>query len=191
MEEGASVKEHKLIEARRKLDEAAPELQKAKRGGTKTAAKPAKIEAGDEVTVYSLNQKGTVVEIHGSDATVQLGIMKMKVALDDLELLKSTSAAKTQQPKQAASLKRSRDENFKMELDLRGENLEEAILEVDRFLDEAFLSGLGQVAIIHGKGTGVLRTGIQQYLRKHSHVKSFRLGNYGEGGIGVTVAELK
>ncbi|HTG68980.1 MAG TPA: endonuclease MutS2 [Candidatus Udaeobacter sp.] len=189
--EGASVKEHKLIEARRKLDEAAPELQKAKRGATKTAAKTAKIEAGDEVTVYSLNQKGTVVEIHGSDATVQLGIMKMKVALDDLELLKSSSAVKTQQPKQAASLKRTRDENIKMELDLRGENLEEAILEVDRFLDEAFLSGLGQVAIIHGKGTGVLRTGIQQYLRKHSHVKSFRLGNYGEGGIGVTVAELK
>ncbi|MDF2837891.1 MAG: recombination and strand exchange inhibitor protein, partial [Paenibacillus sp.] len=66
-----------------------------------------------------------------------------------------------------------------------------AIMEVDRFLDESFLSGFGQVYIIHGKGTGILRTGIQQYLRKHSHVKSFRNGNYGEGGIGVTVAELK
>lgn len=192
MEEGASVKEHKLIEARRKLDEAAPELQKSKRGASKTATKQVKIEAGDEVTVYSLNQKGTVVEIHGSDATVQLGIMKMKVALDDLELRSSGAAAsKTQQPKQAASLQRTREENIKMELDLRGENLEEAILEVDRFLDEAFLSGLAQVAIIHGKGTGVLRTGIQQYLRRHSHAKSFRLGNYGEGGVGVTVVELK
>ncbi|OME83986.1 endonuclease MutS2 [Paenibacillus sp. FSL A5-0031] len=192
MEEGASVKEHKLIEARRKLDEAAPELQKSKRGASKTATKQVKIEAGDEVTVYSLNQKGTVVEVHGSDATVQLGIMKMKVALDDLELRSSGAAAsKTQQPKQAASLQRTREENIKMELDLRGENLEEAILEVDRFLDEAFLSGLAQVAIIHGKGTGVLRTGIQQYLRRHSHAKSFRLGNYGEGGVGVTVVELK
>lgn len=191
MEEGASVKEHKLIEARRRLDEAAPELHKERRGPAKAKAKAAKVEAGDEVMVYSLNQKGTVVDIHGSDATVQLGILKMKVSLDDMELLKSAAAVKTQQPKQAASLKRSRDENVKMELDLRGENLEEAIMEVDRFLDEAFLSGLGQVSIIHGKGTGVLRAGIQQYLRKHSHVKSFRLGNYGEGGVGVTVAELK
>ena len=78
-----------------------------------------------------------------------------------------------------------------MELDLRGENLEEAIMEVDRFLDESFLSGFGRVYIIHGKGTGILRTGIQQYLRRHAHVKSFRNGDYGEGGTGVTVAELK
>ncbi len=191
LEEGASVKEHKLIEARRKLDEAAPAVQKQSRAGTATAkAKPAKIGPGDEVMVYSLNQKGLVVEMHGSDATVQLGIMKMKVAADDMELVKASPAVK-QQPKQAASLKRSRDDSVKMELDLRGENLEEAIMEVDRFLDEAFLSGLGQVSIIHGKGTGVLRTGIQQYLRRHGHVKSFRLGNYGEGGAGVTVAELK
>jgi len=189
MEEGASVKEHKLIEARRKLEEAAPELHKPKR--TSAKGKPAKIGAGDEVMVYSLNQKGLVVELHGQDATVQLGIMKMKVALDDLELIKGSSSAPVQQPKQAASLKRSRDENVRMELDLRGENLEEAIIEVDRFLDEGFLSGLGQVYIIHGKGTGVLRTGIQQYLHKHSLVKSYRTGNYGEGGTGVTVAELK
>lgn len=191
LEEGASVKEHKLIEARRKLDEAAPELHKPNRGGGKGKGKPERIEAGDEVMVYSLNQKGIVAELHGSDATVQLGILKMKVALDDLELIKSAVSIPNQQPKQAASLKRSRDENVRMELDLRGENLEEAIIEVDRFLDESYLAGLGQVYIIHGKGTGVLRTGIQQYLRKHSLVKNFRLGNYGEGGAGVTVAELK
>ncbi|MFX3633017.1 MAG: endonuclease MutS2 [Candidatus Pristimantibacillus sp.] len=193
LEEGASVKEHKLIEARRKLEEAAPELTKKKRSSLGGAdKKPLKIEPGDEVMVYSLNQKGSVVEISGSEAMVQLGIMKMKVALDDLELVKSsTTVQKQQQPKQAASLKRSKEENLRLELDLRGENLEEAIIEVDRFLDESYLSGLGQVFIIHGKGTGVLRTGIQQYLRRHSLVKSYRLGNYGEGGTGVTVAELK
>ncbi len=191
MEEGASVKEHKLIEAKRKLDEASPQVQTKK---VKSAGKQGKIEPGDEVMVYSLNQKGSVLEVHGSDATVQLGILKMKVALDDMELLKpkAADAAKAVQPKQSgASLNRTRDDNVKMELDLRGESLEEAIMEVDRFLDESFLSGFGQVYIIHGKGTGILRTGIQQYLRKHSHVKSFRNGNYGEGGIGVTVAELK
>ncbi len=64
-------------------------------------------------------------------------------------------------------------------------------MEVDRFMDEAFLANLGQVYIIHGKGTGVLRTGIQEYLRKHKHVKSYRIGNYNEGGTGVTVAELE
>lgn len=191
LEEGASVKEHKLIEARRKLDEAAPELAKQKRSSADAAKKPAKIGPGDEVMVYSLNQKGSVIEISGTDATVQLGIMKMKVALDDLELLKQQPVLKQQQPKQAATLKRSKEENVKLELDLRGTNLEEAIMEVDRFLDESFLSGMGQVHIIHGKGTGVLRTGIQQYLRKHSLVRTYRLGNYGEGGAGVTVAELK
>ena len=70
-----------------------------------------------------------------------------------------------------------------MELDLRGDNLEEAIVEVDRFLDEGFLAGLGQIYIIHGKGTGVFRTGISDILRRHSHVKSYRLGSYGEGGM--------
>jgi DNA mismatch repair protein MutS2 len=116
--------------------------------------------------------------------------MKMKVALDDLELVKSNEAAAKQQPKQAASLKRTRDENATMELDLRGASLDEALIEADRFLDEAFLAGFGRVHLIHGKGTGVLRTGIQDFLRRHKHVKSYRLGQYGEGGVGVTVAEL-
>ncbi|GGF99433.1 endonuclease MutS2 [Paenibacillus abyssi] len=190
LEEGASVKEHKLIEARRKLDEAAPELHKPGKSSAKSQKQPQKIGAGDEVMVYSLGQKGHVVELTGSEALVQLGILKMKVALDDLELVKQASS-KPQQPKHAVSLKRTRDDDVRTELDLRGANVEEAIIEVDRFLDEAFLSNMGQVYIIHGKGTGVLRTGITDYLRKHRHVKSYRLGNYGEGGAGVTVAELK
>ncbi|AJY73645.1 endonuclease MutS2 [Paenibacillus beijingensis] len=190
-EEGAAVKQHKLIEARRKLDEAAPELHKPKKAGAARSVKAVKIEPGDEVMVYSLNQKGHVVDISDSEATVQLGIMKMKVKTGDLELIKQAAAIKPQQPKQAASLKRTRDDNVRMELDLRGSNLEESIMEVDRFLDESFLSGMGQVYIIHGKGTGVLRSGIQDFLRRHKHVKSYRLGNYGEGGAGVTVAELK
>lgn len=190
LEEGASVKEHKLIEARRKLDEASPELHKPKPAANRSG-KSAKIGPGDEVRVYSLNQKGSVIELTGSEALVQLGIMKMKVSLDDLELLKSTeAAAKQQQPKQAASLKRTRDESAAMELDLRGASLDEALIEADRFLDEAFLAGFGRVHLIHGKGTGVLRNGIQDFLRRHKHVKNYRIGQYGEGGTGVTVAEL-
>ena len=191
MEERGSVKEHRLIEARKRLDDAVPELAK-KQAATRTKAKPQKIGAGDEVVVYSLNQKGHVVELVGTtEALVQLGIMKMKVRLDDLELVKQASSQPAGQKQHAASVKRSRDENVRTELDLRGANLEEALVEVDRFLDEAIMSNLGQVYIIHGKGTGVLRTGIQEFLRKHKHVKGHRLGEYGEGGAGVTVAALK
>ncbi|WP_136604036.1 endonuclease MutS2 [Paenibacillus dokdonensis] len=190
-EEGASVKEHKLIAARRMLDEAEPQ-QRKKTPARNKAKTPRKIEAGDEVMVYSLNQKGNVVELAGSkEAVVQLGIMKMKVRLDDLELVQSHEAIAKQEQKQATIVKRTRDENIRSELDLRGANLEEALIEVDRFIDEAFLGNLGQVYLIHGKGTGILRNGITDYLRKHKHIKSFRLGNYGEGGTGVTVAELK
>ncbi|MEF2243474.1 MULTISPECIES: endonuclease MutS2 [unclassified Paenibacillus] len=189
LEEGASVKEHKLIEAKRKLDEAEPATINALSAKPSGHKKSAAIQAGDDVKVISLNQKGSVVELHGNEATVQLGIMRMKVAIADLELLQSAPVKQPQ--KQAASLKRTKDDDVKLELDLRGENLEEAIMEVDRFLDEAFLSGLGLVHLIHGKGTGVLRTGIQQYLRRHSHVKSYRNGAFNEGGVGVTVVELK
>jgi len=191
MEEGASVKEHKLIEARRRLDEAEPSPRK-KAATRKPAKAPRTIGPGDEVKVDNLNQKGFVVELSGSkEAVVQFGIMKMKVSLDDLELLSSKGASAPTPLRQATTVKRSRDENIRRELDLRGTNLEEAIMETDRFIDEAFLGNLGQISIIHGKGTGVLRTGIQEYLRKHRHVKSYRLGNYNEGGAGVTVAELQ
>jgi DNA mismatch repair protein MutS2 len=191
LEERASIKEHKLIEAKRRLQEAVPELAPkkaaARSGGKKQAAV---IQPGDEVMVVSLKQRGHVVELAGDkEAMVQLGILKMKVARDDLELLAAAPKAKPLQ--QAASVKRTRDDNARMELDLRGSNVEDAVMETDRFLDEAFLASFGQVYIIHGKGTGVLRTGITDFLRRHKHVKSYRLGNYGEGGNGVTVVELK
>lgn len=190
MEEGASVKEHKLIAARKQLDDAEPAMRK--KSVAHKAAKPKRsIQPGDEVKVHSLNQKGHVVELSGDkEALVQLGIMKMKVALDDLELIGSAPVTKPVQ-RTAANVKRTRDEHVRTELDLRGANLEEALIEVDRFIDEAYLSNLGQVYIIHGKGTGILRSGISDYLRRHKHIKSYRLGNYGEGGTGVTVAELK
>jgi DNA mismatch repair protein MutS2 len=146
--------------------------------------------------VRSLGQRGHVVELAGtSDLIVQLGIMKMKVSKSDVELFKSAAlsgnAPSKSQQQVKAGVKRTRDEQIRTELDLRGANLEESYIEVDRFLDESLLSNLTQVYIIHGKGTGVLRTGIQEFLRRHRHVKSYRLGNYGEGGAGVTVVELK
>jgi DNA mismatch repair protein MutS2 len=191
LEEAGSVKEHKLIAAKLKLDQAVPKL--ASDRGTEEERQrnqSAKIDLGAEVLVQSLGQKGHVVEIVGEEAIVQLGILKMKVLRSDLQLVRApVQTAKTNTYK-GAIVKRSRDEHVRTELDLRGSNLEESIMEVDRFLDEAFLSNLGQVYIIHGKGTGILRTGIQEYLRRHSLVKSYRIGNYGEGGTGVTVVEF-
>ncbi|WP_027091640.1 endonuclease MutS2 [Cohnella thermotolerans] len=190
MEEGASLKEHKLIEARKRLEDSVPDpVAKPRRTGH---GKESRIEAGDEVKVFSLGgQKGHVVELAGGEALVQLGILKMKVPLSDLEAVrKSASAAPARTPVNVTTVRRSR-EDVRTELDLRGATLDEALVETDRFLDEAFLANLGTVYIIHGKGTGALRTGIQEFLRKHKHVKSYRLGNYGEGGAGVTVAELK
>ncbi|WP_342565157.1 endonuclease MutS2 [Paenibacillus sp. FSL R7-0345] len=190
MEEGASVKEHKLIEARRRLDEAEPAPRK--KAVTRTTKAPRPLQPGDEVKLPSVNQKGYIVELSGSkEAVVQFGIMKMKVNVSDLEFLASAPDQPAPALRKATTVKRTRDENIRSELDLRGANLEEAIMETDRFIDEAFLGNLGQIYIIHGKGTGVLRTGIQEYLRKHRHVKSYRLGNYNEGGAGVTVAELE
>lgn len=190
MEESSSIKEHKLIEAKRKLEEAVPQFKDKKRTAASPAKKERPVEAGDEVLVRSLGQKGHVVELSGdNEVTVQLGIMKMKVAKSDVEKL--SSSTKPVQQTAVTGVKRSGDENAKSELDLRGHNIEDSIVEVDRFLDESFLANFHQVYIIHGKGTGVLRLGIQDYLRKHRLVKSYRLGNYGEGGSGVTVVELK
>lgn len=190
-EEGSGVKDHRLSELKRRLNNAAPEL-KAKQAAKAQKKKLDQIGPGDEVIVTSLGQRGHVVEIvNDREVNVQLGILKMKVKQADLQLVKQASAQTKAPQKATSSLMRTREDNAKMELDLRGANVEEAIIEVDRFLDESYLANFGQVYIIHGKGTGVLRTGIQEFLRKHKHVKSYRMGAYNEGGAGVTVAELK
>ncbi|MCK9910170.1 Smr/MutS family protein, partial [Microbacteriaceae bacterium K1510] len=100
------------------------------------------------------------------------------------------TSAKVQPAVPYTSLNRSRS-HVKMELDLRGYNVEDGIREIDQYLDEALLAGLHSVSIIHGHGTGVLRKGVHEYLRNHRHVKSFRLGGQGEGGVGATIVELK
>lgn len=186
----AGIKEHMLIEAKHRLGEAAPDLR-SKQPTFAKERRAAEVEPGDEVRVISLGQNGHIVELAGdTEAVVQLGIMKMKVKRDDLEKL-SSPEPKKQVSRPSATVKRSREHHARTELDLRGLNVEEAIIEIDRFLDESFLAGFGQVYLIHGKGTGVLRTGVQDFLRRNKHVKNFRIGNYNEGGTGVTVVELK
>ncbi|MFC0211459.1 endonuclease MutS2 [Paenibacillus chartarius] len=193
LEERGSFKEHKLTEAKRRLEQAEPQLRKRSGGGPVVSKeKAAQLENGDEVRVVHLGQKGHIVELVGDEeAIVQMGIMKMKVRRDQLEKIGGTQKPAKQPQRTATTVKRTRDDNTRMELDMRGMNLEEALIEADRFLDESFLANLGQVYLIHGKGTGILRSGMQDYLRRHKHVKSYRYGNYNEGGNGVTVVELK
>jgi len=193
LEEQASLKEHRFIAAKKRLEEAQPVLRTGKSsagGGSEGRSKQERIEPGDEVLVTSVGQKGHVIETSGDhEFLVQLGIIKMKVHRDDLKLVNRESA-KQKQVQSGAQVKRTKDASVRTELDLRGTSLEEALIEADRFLDEAIMNNLGQVAFIHGKGTGVLRSGIQEFLRKHRHVKAYRLGEYSEGGSGITIAEL-
>ena len=151
---------------------------------------PDTVRPGDRVRILTLDTEGTVLAAPDAKGEVQLqaGIMKFKAHLSQLRLVKEKpQEAKTSVQAKTGAMTRM----VSMECDVRGQNLEEALQNVDQYLDEAVLAGMGEVSIIHGKGTGVLRSGIQQHLRRHPHVKSFRLGVYGEGESGVTVVTLK
>ncbi|MBS4222670.1 endonuclease MutS2 [Lederbergia citrea] len=187
LQSGAQVKEHELIEARRRLEAAVPNLDKgsAKAGVTKQKRE---FQPGDEVKVTSFGQKGHIVEKTGSDEwQVQIGIMKMKVKEKDLEFIKSEQKKET---KPLTTIK-GRDYHVSLELDLRGERFEDALLKVEKYIDDALLASYPRVSIIHGKGTGALRTGVTEFLKHHRSVKRIRLGEAGEGGSGVTVVEFK
>ena len=151
---------------------------------------PKTVKPGDRVEILTLGQQGTVLSAPDSKGEVQLqaGIMKFKAHLSQLRLIRE------EQPKQKATVRANTGAMarvVKMECDVRGMTLDEALNAVDQYLNEAVLAGMGEVSIIHGKGTGVLRSGIQQHLKRHMLVKSYRLGVYGEGEDGVTVVTLK
>ncbi|MFB4210720.1 endonuclease MutS2 [Shouchella sp. JSM 1781072] len=188
--EGYRVKEHQLIDARKQLSEATPKLNKKQKQVKKAAEKAKKTpQAGDEVKVISFNQKGTVLKkINETDYQVQLGIMKMTVALDDMHVL---DQPKAQEPQKTITTIRGNDAHVKSELDLRGVRYDEAMNKIEKYIDDALLAGYHQVSIIHGKGTGALRKGVKQLVANHPRIKSSRDGGMNEGGIGNTVVELK
>ncbi|HET7658198.1 MAG TPA: Smr/MutS family protein, partial [Bacillales bacterium] len=185
---GAAVKEHELIEARKRLDGAVPDLAGSRPVGSTERSKKRRFQPGDEVKVESLNQKGHIAEkLNENEYVVQLGIMKMNVKADDLVPLKGQK----KEPVHNLVSVRGSDSHVKTELDLRGTHYEEAMGEVEKYLDDALLAGYHQVSIIHGKGTGALRKGVAKLLKSHPHVKNSRMGTMGEGGSGVTVVSFK
>lgn len=154
---------------------------------------PKSVNPGDEVRIVSLeNKKATVLKKTDAkgDVLVQAGIMKIAVRLDDLRLL-NEPAKKGPQTDAAAGKVTLGDKSVGLSIDVRGKLVDEAIIEVDRYLENAAMNGLNEVMIIHGKGTGALRAGIQSYLKTHRLVESFRQGAYGEGDAGVTAVTIK
>ncbi|WP_409302067.1 endonuclease MutS2 [Peribacillus sp. SCS-155] len=187
-EKNAEVKEHELIEAKRRLEESAPFIGRAKKQKPQLQKQAHAFTQGDEVKVISFDQKGHLIEkISDTEWQVQIGIMKMKVKESDLEYIK---AAKQKETKPLTNIK-GKDYHVSLELDLRGERFENALSRVEKYIDDALLAGYPRVSIIHGKGTGALRQGVQEYLKNHRSVKRIRFGEAGEGGTGVTVVEFK
>lgn len=153
---------------------------------------PRALQLGDTVFVTTLGTNGTVVTLPDAkgNTEIQAGAMKMKVPIENLRLL-SSKAKKSTAPRRTAVSRDRAPASSAMRVDLRGKNAEEALLDLDMFLDGAVRSGLSEVTIVHGKGTGVLRKAVQTHLRTHPNIRTFRLGVYGEGEDGVTIAELK
>lgn len=155
---------------------------------------PRPLKVGDNVLIYDIDKTATVLELpkSGDMVLVQAGIIKTRVPLKNLRLTDRKEKEKKKLGGHRNVTKApGSDTSVRNEVDLRGMNVEEAIMEVDAFIDHAVLRNLNQLTIIHGKGTGVLRSGIHMHLKRHKAVKTFRLGVYGEGESGVTIVELK
>lgn len=181
-----SIKDHELTEKLTSLKKSeAKQAEQFKR----KARNKAPLKAGDELMVLSLNRQGELIEkTKNGDWMVQLGMMKVNIKEEDLEYLRQ-SVKKKDSGK--GKMIHKRNTNVGIQLDLRGERYEDAMLRLDKYMDEVLLAGYQTVTIIHGHGTGALRQGVHKYLKQNKHVASFRFGGAGEGGTGATVVELK
>ena len=186
-----------MAKAEKAKDALRRESEKITQGANKDKPKVKtlkKVKLGQTVHIVSLDTDASVLTMPDKKGAlfVQAGIMKIKTNLNDLTAGREQAIGnKTQGKTISANFKASKQASASMEKDVRGLTLDEAILEVDKFLDDCYLSSLHEVTIIHGKGTGVLRAGIGDFLRRHPCVESYRAGRYGEGEMGVTVVTLK
>ena len=193
-ERASKEKNRKIEELRKELTSSMGSLQPTVKSMIvpKVSNKEIKdLKPGEEVKVITLNQNGSVVSVDKKrkEAVVQIGIMKMTLPFKSLQ--KTRKDVSTNVTKSTRNIIRSKSGSVKNEVDLRGLNLEEAIMEVEKYLDDAYVAGLESVTVIHGIGTGVLKAGLQDILRRNRHVKSQRGGQNGEGGAGVTIVKLK
>lgn len=186
MEKARSRVRDKMSESEKKLS--------LKKKETKNHKVPKKLRIGDSVKVLSLNLKGTVHTLPNAkgDLFVQMGILRSQVNINDLELIEETPAYGTKKTGSASGkIRMSKSASISTEINLIGMTVDEAIAHLDKYLDDAYIAHLPSVRIVHGKGTGALRNAVQNHLKRQRYVKSFRLGEAGEGDAGVTIAEFE
>lgn len=157
--------------------------------------KPSDFRLGESVKVHSLNLTGTVSSLPDAKGNlyVQMGILRSQIHISDLTIIEEPITATERQRQRTSSgkMKMNKAMSVSPELNLLGKTVDEAVAELDKYLDDAYLSHLSPVRIVHGKGTGALRAGVHNYLKRQRHVKSYRLGAFGEGDAGVTIVEFK
>lgn len=187
--------EKERTKLRGKMDKAAQKMSEQKKTSVPNHNVPKKLRIGDSVKVISMNLKGTVHSLPNArgDLYVQMGILRSLVNINDLILLEEDAAPGTKkfQKTSAGKIKMSKSASVSTEINLIGKTTDEAIPLLDKYLDDAYLAHLPSVRIVHGKGTGALRNAVQAHLKRLKYVKSFHLGEFGEGDAGVTIAEFK
>lgn len=161
----------------------------------KKAYKPSDFKLGTSVRVLSMNLTGTVHTLPDSrgNVEVQMGILRSKVPITDLDIIEETASYTSKQTRRTSSgkMKMGKSLTVSPEINLIGRTSDEAVALLDKYLDDAYLAHLSPVRVVHGKGTGALRNAVHQYLKRQKHVKSYRLGAFGEGDAGVTIVEFK
>lgn len=187
--------EKERTKLRGKMDKAAQKMSEQKKASVPNHNVPKKLRIGDSVKVISMNLKGTVHSLPNArgDLYVQMGILRSLVNINDLILLEEDAAPGTKkfQKTSAGKIKMSKSASVSTEINLIGKTTDEVIPLLDKYLDDAYLAHLPSVRIVHGKGTGALRNAVQAHLKRLKYVKSFHLGEFGEGDAGVTIAEFK
>lgn len=178
---------------RNKISEKNEKLSLKSSQPAKKQLDPAKLKVGDSVKVLSLGLKGSVSTLPDKKGNlfVQCGIIRSSVHVSDLAFAEDPDITQTFRKTSSGASKLSKASTISMELNLLGKTVDEALAQMDKYLDDAYLSHLKTVRIVHGKGTGALRSAIHSHLKKASYVKSFRLGEFGEGDAGVTIVEFK
>jgi len=184
----------KFEEARRKIREASDQYkEKLAVPENPNPVRAGELKIGDRVKVLSLDQKGNVLTLPDDkdELQIQVGLMKITVNLDNITRIQDGNGKKEGKTSRYGTLYRSKVQSVTPSINVRGSLLDDAVMDVDKYLDDAYIAGLKEVTIIHGRGEGILRDGIHKMLKSHKHVAKFRKGAYNEGGDGVTVVELK
>lgn len=192
LHEKARLKPHEVIEAKSQLKKLAPEVDLSKNKVLKKAKKLRAPRVGDDIIVTAYGQRGTLTnKVKDCKWEAQIGLIKMTLKEDEFTLVKVQEEAQKPKKKQVNVVKKSQKSTGpRARLDLRGKRYEEAMQELDEFIDQALLNNMAQVDIIHGIGTGVIREGVTKYLRRNKHVKSFGYAPQNAGGSGCTIANL-